>query len=225
VEEEKCRCYSEYLNPYERCALSSFAETQGRRRRQLTTSNQYVSRIAKTSVKCICPFDAVNGYFKDVSKISHQFGKPNPPICDQCIVESLGPKPLENPSGSFTKACTIFGNYDPNYANITFAWRPCSDHGYWNGTMCLCNRGWQLGDELPTFNSSIIIKSCDVCDFNYGPAVQPNAIGAPYCTKVYTPDENGIPRECGGKGVFLYGACQCYHGYSLITFENVKTCL
>lgn len=216
----KCVCYSKFLSPYESCNVPASESTSQRRRRLDTVS----TTTKKTSVKCICPFDSTYGFFKQITTL-HQYGRQNPPICDQCAAESLGPKPQENPAGSFTKPCTIYGNYDANYANITLAWRPCSDHGAWNGTACVCNRGWQLGDALTTYNSSVIIKSCDQCDYNYGPLVEANAVGAPFCNKIYTPDDHGVPKECGGFGVFLYGQCQCQHGYSLTTFQNVQTCL
>jgi hypothetical protein len=222
-----CVCYSKLLNPFQSCEFIS-PEPLGRRLSTTRRSSRQLSTVStsitKTSVKCICPFDNVNGYYKQ-NNIQHQFGKPNPPICDQCVVESLGPKPLENPGGSFTKACTIYGSFDPNYANTTTSWRACSNHGFWGGSSCNCNKGWRLGNDLETFNSSIIIKSCNVCDYNYGPLVQANALGAPYCNKVFTPDDHGVPKECGGKGVYLYGRCECYHGYILSVFENVNTCL
>jgi len=68
------------------------------------------------------------------------------------------------------------------------------------------------------------VYTCNKCAENWGPLVQENAVNAPYCVKVYSPNEAGEPAECAGKGIYQYGGCQCYTGYSLITFEDVETC-
>jgi hypothetical protein len=164
----------------------------------------------------------VLGYFKPIMQ-THQWGTINPPICDQCVVEALGPKPLANPAGAYDNPCTIFGGADPNFANVTLAWQPCSRHGTWNGTACVCNTGWQLGNPLETFNSSIIIKTCDTCAVNWGPLVVANQ-GGPFCNRVYTPGTNGEAQECGGKGTYVNGQCNCFYTYTLIPYENVYTC-
>lgn len=117
----------------------------------------------------------------------------------------------------------MYGNYDPNYANITLAWRPCSEHGTWNGTACVCNTGWQLGPELETWNSSIVIKSCDLCAQNWGPSVVANK-GGPWCNRIYTPGSNGQPQECGGHGTYTNQICNCFYTYSLIPYQDVMTC-
>lgn len=213
-------CYSKFLNPFENCIFRK--ETEERRRRALSISEAVI--VKRTSVKCLCPFDNINGFYKDVSGVSHQFSRPNPPICNQCIVEAYGYKPLENPSGSFTKPCTIWGSFDPNYANLTLAWRPCADHGQWNGTACNCNKGWALGDAMEGKDATEEVYVCNVCAVPFGPLVLSNAAGAPFCTKIYSPNEYGVPQECGGKGLYLYGSCQCQHGYNLIAYEGYYTC-
>lgn len=212
--------------------------------RRLSTIGTPVT-IRRTSVKCICPFDDTNGFFKVISQF-HKFGTPNPPICDQCSLDIIGPKPLSNPPGAYDKPCTLLGGPDPNYANTTLAWQSCSNHGYWNKTSCVCNRGWTLGKEMgeagigffsgnSTYNvTNTILKTCDQCEYNYGPTIpfislelpQPiSGSAGPFCTKVYTPDEHGEPRECGGKGTYIYGICHCNFGYTLTAFENVYTCV
>jgi hypothetical protein len=155
----------------------------------------------------------------------HQFGKPNPPVCDQCAVDSYGPKPGTTEIGSVSVPCTEWGSFDPNFANTTLEWRSCANHGTWNGTACNCNKGWTLGEELLGIFTPV--RVCNTCNVNFGPLVVPFGEGntAPYCWKVFTPDDNGIPSECGGRGVYQFGICNCFTGYTLTTFENVQTCL
>lgn len=219
----KCICYSRLLNPYAQCQFVPPSPQPARRLNSRQLSESPVT-ITKTSVTCNCPFDAVNGYFKPITE-QHQFGQINPPVCLQCIVDGLGPKPLTNPAGSYTKPCTVFGGPDPNFANITLAWRTCSNRGFWDGTACVCNTGWTLGEPLESFNSSVVIRTCDICAPNWGPLVAPNAVGAPFCSVVMTPDANGVPQICGGHGVFQSGKCNCNYGFNLTPFENVNTCL
>lgn len=219
VSNTTCVCYSRWLDPSERCVFRN-SDAEGSRRRRLTTS---VTKI-KTSLNCNCSFNSETGYFKQ-DLPPHQFGKPNPPVCDQCAAESYGPKPGSTEIGAASVSCTQWGDFDPNFANKTLEWRACANHGTWNGTACNCNQGWTLGDPIRGLTDSDVVRVCNKCAVNYGPLVIPNAVGAPYCWKVFTPNENGVPSECGGHGVFQYNICNCFSGYTLTAFENVFTCL
>lgn len=66
-------------------------------------------------------------------------------------------------------ACALPGQMDAERAFVASAgeadvtWRLCGGHGHWNGTSCVCARGWALGENDPLYELPFL-QSCNRCD-------------------------------------------------------------
>lgn len=243
----KCQCYSTRHDPNNRCERTS-----------LDSVDLFTTVVASglTSVKVTC--DALNsiryGCYKAVDSSGHRFGDPDPPIPYACCHDNIGPPPGELTENLFPEnlvdvyfECNTVGGIPPEIevtpinatvpeinrttaVQETRAFRVCHGHGDWNVTTrtCECHKGWQLAivGEYPEGTS---LYSCVSCSPLYGPDVFDVEAQPPFCSAIYSPNpQTGFLEECGGKGVYRDGHCDCFgnstHGFwSLvnITIQDV----
>jgi hypothetical protein len=210
--------FSGYLNEFSECVCNARVQDPNFLPAPCTpivTTSQEISleRVATNST-CECWFSRTKGMFRS-SNPATKMGNPDPPCCDVCFSEGVGP-----PAGTVLDVfaykrpvvCTRYGSANPSLVNATndkasdAAWQVCSGHGTWNSQKfrCECDAQWQL---RPTAYDGYYekISTCDTCDEFWGPPG--------FCIVPWVPDPvTGLAAECGGHGTFSQGSrtCNCF---------------
>jgi hypothetical protein len=203
-----CKCYSRNLNPSTGCQLTLAAEF-------MPYTVQGVE-ITHDRTYCVSYADEKNGFYETIDPDLHQFGRIDPPVPMKCFSSIYGPSPGELvedevlPTDEFEE-CNTFGGPDPN--ELVPGFRACHGHGDWNKTSreCECHSGWRLSFiGLDYYGDGAY--SCTDCDYHFGPSIDPQGEKQPpYCLYVESPDPiTGEQKECGGRGLYINGACSCY---------------
>lgn len=191
----------------------------------MITYNSTLALTASTAFASCKPFASqVTGYFEAPASppASFVYGASPPPAIVSCV-RGLGPPPR----GAVTGTCNTFVGPDPEVLffaksnatggtlNSAQAISTCAGHGAWDAVAyrCApCDPGWALRDtgvSVPSGNTAVL---CDACAPFFGPKPGSNS-PPPYCTSVYTPNDQGVDALCGGRGAVSPnsgGQCACF---------------
>jgi hypothetical protein len=120
----------------------------------------------------------------------------------------------------FWQECNTYGSFDPDEPLKLSYFRTCSGHGIWDPEKyhCNCDSRWNAFEIGKSPFDNTTVYSCKKCFGFWGPAppvTTPLAeVTALHCNLLFTPDEKGDLKECGGHGVFENGACNCHQSQS-----------
>lgn len=248
----ECVCYSSRLDPRRACTRPLIDTLP-------LYSNLSIEGQTETKIYCEAFNSLRYGCYKPVDSSGHKYGTSNPPIPTSCCHENIGPPPgalkenlLSEKLPESYAECNEYGGiprdveFIPVNATaqslnlteeqvVTRAFQTCHGKGDWNTTsrQCECYPGWKLA-TVGEYPPGTAIQSCVECSPLYGPDVLDPDERPPFCSKIYTPNPvTGTLEECGGKGTYINGNCDCFgnttHGFwSLVNITSggvtVETC-